>query len=180
VGRAIFHPHLFQPGRAGAIDAQPWNSFLSRASSGQIRFMLHLIKLCVGVDSLQELADWQKKRLKDKRAKGQKPELIHVTRQTPKRADELLDGGSLYWVIRGQIMARQALIELREMKKNGVPHCGLVYDKRLVPVRPRPRRAFQGWRYFDGKDAPPDIAELKGAKGLPEALKRELAVLGLL
>jgi hypothetical protein len=142
--------------------------------------MLHLIKLCVGVDSLQELADWQKKRLKEKRAKGQKPELIHVTRQTPKRADELLDGGSLYWVIRGQIMARQALIELREMKKNGVPHCGLVYDKKLVPVRPRPRRAFQGWRYFDGKDAPPDIAELKGAKGLPETLKRELAVLGLL
>jgi hypothetical protein len=81
--------------------------------------MLHLIKLCVGVDSLQELADWQKKRLKEKRAKGQKPELIHVTRQTPKRADELLDGGSLYWVIRGQIMARQALIELRDVKKNG-------------------------------------------------------------
>lgn len=176
----IFHPHLLRPGPAGAIDARRWNSFLSGASPGQIRFMLHLIKLCVGVDSLQELADWQKKRLKEKRAKGQKPELIHVTRQTPKRADELLDGGSLYWVIRGQIMARQALIELREMKKNGVPHCGLVYDKKLVPVRPRPRRAFQGWRYFEAADVPPDIAELKGAKGLPESLKRELAVLGLL
>ena len=89
-------------------------------------------------------------------------------------------GGSLYWVIRGQIMARQALRELRPVKRNGVPHCGLVYDKRLVPVRPRPRRAFQGWRYLEAKDAPPDIAEVKGAKGLPEALKRELAVLGLL
>jgi hypothetical protein len=142
--------------------------------------MLHLIKLCVGVDSLQELADWQKKRLKEKRAKGQKPELIHITRQTPKRAEELLDGGSLYWVIRGQITARQALRELRPVKKNGVPHCGLVYDKRLVPVRARPRRAFQGWRYLEPKDAPPDIAELKGAKGLPEPLQRELAVLGLL
>ena len=63
-------------------------------------FMLHLIKLCVGVDSLQELADWQKKRLKEKRAKGQKPELMHITRQFPKRAEELLDGGSLYWVIK--------------------------------------------------------------------------------
>ena len=143
-------------------------------------FMLHLIKLCVGVDSLQELADWQKKRLKEKRAKGQKPELIHITRQMPKRAEELLDGGSLYWVIRGQIMARQALIELREVKKNGVPHCGLVYDKKLVSVRPRPRRAFQGWRYFEAKDVPPDIVEAKGAKGLPEALKRDLAALGLL
>ncbi len=142
--------------------------------------MVHLIKLCVGVDSLQELADWQKKRLKEKRAKGQKPELMHVTRQTPKRADEILDGGSLYWVIKGQIAARQRLIELREVSRNGVPHCGLVYDKKLVPVRPRPRRAFQGWRYFDDKDAPPDFAELKGAKGLPEALKRELATLGLL
>ena len=94
---------------AGAIDVGKGNSFLWRAFSGHVRFMLHLIKLCVGVDSLQELADWQKKRLKEKRAKGQKPELIHVTRQTPKRADELLDGGSLYWVIRGQIMARQTL-----------------------------------------------------------------------
>ncbi len=142
--------------------------------------MLHLIKLCVGVDSLQELADWQKKRLREKRAKGQKPELIHITRQMPKRAEELLDGGSLYWVIRGQIMAHQALLELRPVKKDGVPHCGLVYDKRLVPVRLRPRRAFQGWRYLEAKEAPPDIAELKGAKGLPEALQRELAVLGLL
>ena len=66
------------------------------------------------------------------------------------------------------------------MSRNGVPHCGLVYDKALVPVRLRPRRAFQGWRYFDAKDAPHDIADVKGAKGLPEALQRELASLGLL
>src|SRR5215475_2104745 len=142
--------------------------------------MLNLIKLCVGVDSLQELADWQAKRLKDKRAKGQKPELVHVTRQTPKRAAEVLDGGSLYWVIKGQVAARQKLLAFREMKKDGVPHCGLVYDKELVPVSPRPRRAFQGWRYLDAKDAPPDLARTKGAKGLPEALQRELASLGLL
>jgi hypothetical protein len=142
--------------------------------------MLHLIKLCVGVDSLQELADWQKKRLKEKRAKGQKPELVHITRQMPKRAEELLSGGSLYWVIKGQVMARQTLLELREVTKNGVPHCGLVYDKALVAVRPRPRRAFQGWRYLEAKEAPPDIAEIKGAKNFPENLKRELAALGLL
>jgi hypothetical protein len=178
--RAIFRPHHLRPNPARRIDAQVWNSHPYVRIQHQNGFMLHLIKLCVGVDSLQELADWQKKRLKEKRAKGQKPELIHVTRQMPKRAAELLDGGSLYWVIKGQIMARQSLQELREMTKNGVPHCGLVYDKRLVPVRPRPRRAFQGWRYFEGKDAPPDIAEIKGAKGLPENLKRELATLGLL
>ena len=141
---------------------------------------LHIIKLCVGCDSLSELADWQKKRLKEKRAKAQKPELVHVTRMTPKRADEILDGGSLYWVIKGQIAARQKLIAFREVKKNGIPHCGLVYDKKLVPVVARPRRAFQGWRYLEDKDAPPDLALTKGAKGLPEKLQRELAVLGLL
>jgi hypothetical protein len=84
--------------------------------------MLHLIKLCVGCDSLQDLADWQKQRLKEKKTKGQKPELVHVTRQMPKRADEILDGGSLYWVIKGQIAARQRLLELRPMTVKGVPH----------------------------------------------------------
>jgi hypothetical protein len=147
---------------------------------------LHIIKLCVGCDSLSDLADWQKRRLKDQRAANKKkggkkePELMHVTRMTPKRAEEVLDGGSLYWVIKGQIAARQTLLDLRAVKKNGVPHCGLVYDKELVPVAPRPRRAFQGWRYLETKDAPPDLSRTKGARGLPEALQRELAVLGLL
>ncbi|HEY4077569.1 MAG TPA: DUF1489 domain-containing protein [Rhizomicrobium sp.] len=141
---------------------------------------LHIIKLCVGCDSLAELSDWQKNRLREKRAKGQKPELVHVTRMTPKRAEEVLDGGSLYWVIKGQIAARQKLLAFRNVKKNGVPHCGLVYDKELVPVVARPRRAFQGWRYLEEKDAPLDLARTKGAKGLPEALQRELAALGLL
>jgi hypothetical protein len=142
--------------------------------------MLHLIKLCVGCDSLQELADWQKQRLKEKKAKGQKAELVHVTRQMPKRAEELLAGGSLFWVIKGQIAARQRLLELRQLKKDGVPHCGLVYHKELVPVRPRPRSAFQGWRYLPPDDAPPDLTMAKGDKNLPESLRRELAALGLL
>jgi hypothetical protein len=142
--------------------------------------MLHLIKLCVGCDSLQDLAGWQKQRLKEKKAKGQKPELVHVTRQMPKRAEELLDGGSLYWVIKGQIAARQKLLELREVKKEGIPHCGLVYHRELVPVRPRPRSAFQGWRYLEAADAPPDLTVSQGDRNLPEKLRRELAALGLL
>ena len=141
---------------------------------------LHIIKLCVGCESVVELAQWQKKRLQQKRAKGQKPELIHITRMTPRRAEEILNGGSLYWVIKGQIAARQKLLAFRDVKKNGVPHCGLVYDKELVPVVARPRRAFQGWRYLEDSDVPPDLAKTKGAKGLPEALQRELAALGLL
>ncbi len=141
---------------------------------------LHIIKLCVGCDTLADLADWQKQRLKDLKAKGKKPELVHVTRMTPKRGPEILDGGSLYWVIKGQIAARQKILGIRETKKNGVPHCGLVHHPKLIPVSPRPRRAFQGWRYLEGADAPPDLAQTKGATGLPESLQRELAALGLL
>jgi len=99
---------------------------------------------------------------------------------TPKRGEEVLDGGSLYWVIKGQIAARQKLLAFREVKKNGELHCGLVYDKALVPVSPRPRRAFQGWRYLSVGDAPPDLTRRRGGKGLPEKLQRQLAVLGLL
>jgi hypothetical protein len=142
--------------------------------------MLHLIKLCVGVDSLEELRDWQKRKLAEKKKKGQKAELIHLTRQTPKRAGELLDGGSLYWVIKGQIAARQTLIDIRAASHKGEPHCALVYDKKLVPVLRRARAAFQGWRYLDPKDAPPDVTQPRGGKGLPEKLQQELAALGLL
>jgi hypothetical protein len=141
---------------------------------------LHIIKLCVGVDTLQELADWQMQRIKDLKTKGKKPELIHVTRMTPKRKDEVLDGGSLYWVIKGQIAARQKLLELRKVTRNGTPHCGLVYDSKLIPVQRRAHRAFQGWRYFDPKDAPPDARGTKGLGKLPEKLQIELVNLGLL
>ncbi len=141
---------------------------------------LHLIKLCVGIDTLSELAEWQAQRLKEKKRNRQKPELIHITRQTPKRAAEILDGGSLYWVIKGWISARQRLLEFRPLIRDGVPHCGFVYDPELVAVQPRPRRAFQGWRYFEPEDAPPDIAQWHDGTELPEELRRELASLGLL
>ena len=103
---------------------------------------LHLIKLSVGTDSIEDLEDWIKLKLAEQKKRGiKKPERFHTTRMVPKRADELIDGGSLYWVIKGQIAARQKLLGFREVKKNGVPHCGLVYDKALVPVVARPRRA---------------------------------------
>ena len=142
---------------------------------------LHLIKLRVGVDSLEELARWQTGRIAALKKKRAKLELMHVTRQTPKRAAELLDGGSLYWVIKGQVAARQTLIDIREVRsKNGPPKCGLVYEPVLVPTLRRAHRPFQGWRYLDPKDAPPDARSLKRGKGLPDALCAELAELGLL
>jgi hypothetical protein len=142
---------------------------------------LHLIKLCVGVDSLEELARWQAGRVAALKKKRAKPELVHVTRQTPKRAQELLDGGSLYWVIKGQIAARQPLLDIREVRrKDGLPKCGLVYKPKLIPTLRRAHRPFQGWRYLDPKDAPPDAHSLRRRKGLPDALCAELAELGLL
>jgi hypothetical protein len=140
---------------------------------------LHLIKLCVGVDTIQELVDWQNGRLKERKKRKLPLVLMHVTRQMPKRAEELVEGGSLYWVIKGHIAARQRILELKPVTKNGTPHCGIVYDPKLIPTVRRFRRPFQGWRYLAGKDAPPDARDLKG-KNLPEALKIELAELGLL
>jgi hypothetical protein len=142
---------------------------------------LHLIKLCVGAESIEDLAQWQASRIREQKKRGKKkPELTHITRQTPKRAEELLDGGSLYWVIKGQIAVRQRLLALRAVTRGGVPHCALVYDSRLVPVQRRVHRPFQGWRYLKPSDAPPDARGSKGGRNLPEKLAAELVDLGLL
>jgi hypothetical protein len=143
---------------------------------------LNLIKLCVGCDSVAELSSWIKQRLKQKKARKEKPKHIHTTRMVPKRVDELLDGGSLYWVIRGQVMCRQDLVAIRPfVDKDGVGRCRLVLRPKVVPVEPRPFRAFQGWRYLDSKDAPRDLDRAApGARNMPEQMRRELRELGLL
>lgn len=143
---------------------------------------LHLIKLCVGADSVDDLKSWIKKRLADKKKKGEKPEHIHVTRMVPKRSEELLDGGSLFWVIRGQIACRQPLRAIRPyVDKEGVSRCRLVLGPKVVLVEPRPFRAFQGWRYLAVKDAPRDLDRAApGARDMPEDMRRELRGLGLL
>ena len=144
---------------------------------------LHLIKLCVGVDSIADLEARIKMRLKARRAAGEKRPLpVHRTRMTPKRTEELLDGGSLYWVIRGQIAARQEIRGIEPFKdEDGVNRCHIVLDRKLVSVMPRRMRPFQGWRYLRGQDAPHDIqAGLGETAEMPEELRRELRELGLL
>ena len=142
---------------------------------------LHLIKLSVGPETLADLARWQNARLKEKKKKREPLLLQHITRMTPKRGDQLLDGGSIFWVIRGQIMCRERILDIRPFTdKEGIHRCRLVLDPKCVLVEPRPRSAFQGWRYLLPKDAPPDITDPRSAKNLPEALKSELAELGLL
>src|ERR1700730_9808384 len=143
---------------------------------------LHLIKLCVGCDSVRDLEDWIKEKLKQKRKNGEKPERIHTTRMVPKRADELVDGGSLYWVIRGEIMCRERILAVRPfVDKEGIGRCALVLDPKVVLVAPRPYRAFQGWRYLAAKDAPGDLDKAApGAAAMPEKMRRELRELGLM
>jgi hypothetical protein len=144
--------------------------------------VLHLVKLCVGCDSVKDLEDWIKEKLKARKAGTRKRERNHTTRMVPKRADEIVGGGSLYWVIRGQIMCRQDLVAIRPfVDKEGVGRCRLVLRPKVVPVEPRPFRAFQGWRYLNAKDAPRDLDRAApGARNMPENMRRELRELGLL
>jgi hypothetical protein len=143
---------------------------------------LHLIKLCVGCDSVSDLEDWIKLKLKEKKRRGQKAEHIHTTRMVPKRAAELTDGGSLYWVIRGQIACRERILDIRPfVDKDGIGRCRVVLDGKLILVEPRPRSAFQGWRYLATNEAPRDLSRAApGAARMPETMRRELRELGLL
>jgi hypothetical protein len=143
---------------------------------------LHLIKLCVGCDSVRDLEDWIRQKIKERRKRGLPREHMHRTRMVPKRADELCDGGSLYWVIRGEIMCRQRILDVRPFTdRDGIGRCHLVLEPKPILVEPRPFRAFQGWRYLQGKDSPRDLDRAApGAKNMPETLRRELRELGLL
>ena len=143
---------------------------------------VHLIKLCVGVETAKELADWQDERLKHLRRAGKTPELCHRTLQTPRRRDEVLDGGSLYWVIKGFVLVRQRVLDMRADVKDGcIACCGIVLDPELVVTRPHPRRAFQGWRYLDAADAPQDAKGFDDkADEPPRAMREDLRELRLI
>jgi hypothetical protein len=136
---------------------------------------LHLIKLCVGAESIDDLKSWLRN------AREGRDTLEHTTRMFPKRRDEILPGGSLYWVIKGMILCRQPIADLVAVRgKDGIMRCRIVFKAKIVPVRPMPRRAFQGWRYLEERDAPPDLTSAQSASGLPPSLRRELSELGLL
>jgi hypothetical protein len=143
---------------------------------------LHLVKLCVGAQSIDDLASWQAQHRRRKMKNGRAC-VYHTTFQRPKRDAELLDGGSLYWVIKGVILIRQPLVGIDEgTKDDGSPCCRLWLDPAIISVRPTPRRAFQGWRYLDAADAPPDIKPGSGddIAAMPAKMRKDLAALGLL
>jgi len=143
---------------------------------------LNLIKLCVGATSIEDLAEWQLGRLAEARKAGRKPELWHRTRMFPKRRAEVLDGGSLFWVIKGAIQVRQSVLDLRPFEgEDGITRCDIVLASQLVAVRPAIRRPFQGWRYLPVADSPVDLraGDAKIA-GMPQRMRAELLALGLL
>lgn len=136
---------------------------------------LHILKLCVGAADMQDLADWQAMRL---RTVGS---IYHTTRMIPKRADEIVGKGSLYWVIKGMVSCRQKIISIDPFEDaDGISRCNLVLHQQLVPVRPQPKRPFQGWRYLKAEDAPPDLSQEALDSDMPEKMRTELAELCLL
>lgn len=164
-----------------SIEKAPPVGILSRAEA-KAAMALHLIKLCVGTSSIEELADWQHKHRRIKHKPTGRACVYHTTFQAPKRQAELVDGGSLYWVIKGMIEVRQRLVGFADgTKDDGSPCCLLLLDPALQPVRPTPRRAFQGWRYLTDEDAPDDLkAGRRGLADLPARMRKELAELGLI
>jgi len=143
---------------------------------------LHLIKLCVGCDSVKDLEDWIREKLTARKRRGLSGEHMHRTRMVPKRAEELTAGGSLFWVIKGQVSCRERILDIRPFTdKEGIGRCRVVLDGKVTLVEPRPRAAFQGWRYLEDKEAPRDLSRAApGAAKMPEQMRRELRELGLL
>ncbi len=136
---------------------------------------IHIIKLSVGSQSVESLEEWQGLRL------AQEGRLFHTTRMRPRRREDVLDGGSIYWVIKGMVQCRQKITDLEEfVDSDDVARCRIMLHRDLIPVRPIPRRAFQGWRYFQPEDVPPDLPKGSGAQDIPPSMRERLAELCLI
>ncbi len=140
----------------------------------------HLLKLCVGAATVEDLEAWRDEWAARERAAGRADTLLHVTRQWPKRAEALLAGGSLYWVIGGAVRARQRIVALEPVDTGeGAPRCGIRLANPVVRTEPRPARPFQGWRYLAVGDAPADLSGRDDGAGLPPGIESALAEFGV-
>ncbi len=143
---------------------------------------INLVKLCVGADSVESLAAWIDFQLESRKSEGLEPEQVTTTRMIPKRMDELLNGGSLFWVIKGNIQCRQRILAFRPFTDDqGIKRCHIVLEPKIILTDWQPRRAFQGWRYLEESEKPADAGKsANGVEQLPPELRLELAELGLL
>ena len=139
---------------------------------------VNLLKLCVGADRVEDLTDWQA----TPRARGADGLPRHVTRMWPKREAEVLNGGSLYWVFKGVILARQRILRLEAVSgADGIPRCALVLDPEVIRTVAVPRRPFQGWRYLEPEESPRDLPRGRATEeALPPSLQSALAKIGVL
>ncbi|MGP6087377.1 DUF1489 family protein [Antarctobacter jejuensis] len=139
---------------------------------------VHLLKLSVGTEDVTTLKAWQDSRA-DQTADGLPR---HITRMWPRREAEVLNGGSIYWVIQGLIQCRQRILRLDPVTgQDGINRCALVLDRELIRTTTAPKRPFQGWRYLAADDAPPDLPAGREAEDpLPPALAGALADIGVL
>ncbi len=139
---------------------------------------INLVKLSVGTETVQNLSDWQA----NPAARTADGLPRHVTRMWPKRSEELLKGGSIYWVIKGIILCRQKVLRLDEIfGVDGIRRCAIVIEPQLIQVAATPKRAFQGWRYLPTADSPPDLSRPRASDDdLPPELQAELANIGIL
>lgn len=138
---------------------------------------INILKLCVGADSVEDLTRWHDSH----RHVWRSGETEHVTRMWPRRAAEVTDGGSLYWVIKGVILARQRILRLdARLGADGISRCALVLDAEVIRTEAAPRRPFQGWRYLDPAESPRDLVQGRAREeALPPALAQALAEIGL-
>jgi len=147
---------------------------------------VHLLKLCVGVDTLEELVEGRERHVARCTAQGLPLENIHRTRNFPRRADEVLDGGSLYWIIKGYIRARQRILRfdtIEDANGEAIKRCGIVMESVVVPTVLQARRPHQGWRYLEDRDAPADLPSYRGLAdedAPPPDMAAELRDLGLI
>ena len=132
---------------------------------------LHMIKLVVGAATIEDLLAWRATHS----AEGQR--WILRTRMTPKRGAEMVDGGSIYRVFKGVILCRQSILAVNTVGEGVTARCEITLSEDVVRVAPTPRRAFQGWRYLEPKDAPPDL-DVEAFGDVPEALARQLREAG--
>lgn len=140
---------------------------------------VNLVKLCVGAESVDDLERWIDRRVAFNKARGLGAVHDHVTRMFPRRRDEILAGGSLYWVIKGIILCRQTISDLVTVTgDDGIERCAIMMEPALQLTEAQPRRAFQGWRYLKPEDAPGDLHDRD--RSVPPTLRAELAELGLL
>jgi hypothetical protein len=142
---------------------------------------INLVKLCVGIDSLAHLESYRADTSERARIQGADDLTTHVTRMWPKRSDELLNGGSLYWVIKGVILARQRILRFEErFGADGIRRCAIIMAPEIIKTQAAMRRPFQGWRYLKVEDAPPDLAANREHDDkLPREMDLALAAIGL-